>query len=462
MIVRSACRQPRPPRDTVAAPERGSGAPAAPRPATSDNGEHDAVRPTDPSHPDHPGHRARPQLPARGRARPGAAHGARRPGPGLLRAPRAAVEVPEHADRAAPAEEGPQAPRVRRDAAAAARGPVGGRDRLQPRRARATSPRCTCPPGEGIVVREHQFLAATGDVAVRLQPDQGLRQHDVRRRLLRRPLLRRRPRGRGLGPRLRQRVREAARAGRDDRHRARRLGLPRPLGPDVPGGLRLQDRASGRRRATSCSTASPVPGRVGLQSAYFHPPVPEGAGGNAQREAAAACSAGSSAACSTTSDGVRRPAIWPSTRCPPGSSARSAWAATSCWPTSPGVGAGRLGRRRSCSSRPIPTRRCPTPARRSRCTSRGCATRPRRPAFTQLAAQLGYLRLSGYRLALERYGLRSKVNVVNPATGGVVATIPDKHPGRLFGGGGERRHSCWPRRARCRPPARRRTPRTPS
>lgn len=58
-------------------------------------------------------------------------------------------------------------------------------------------------------------------------------------------------------------------------------------------------------------------------------------------------------------------------------------------------------------------------------------------AFTQLAAQLGYLRLSGYRLALERHGLRSRVAVVDPATGAIAATIPDKHPGgRLpFGGG---------------------------
>jgi len=56
-------------------------------------------------------------------------------------------------------------------------------------------------------------------------------------------------------------------------------------------------------------------------------------------------------------------------------------------------------------------------------------------SFTQLAAQLGYLRLSGYRLALERSGLRSKVAVVNPATGAIVAAVPDKHPGRLFGGG---------------------------
>jgi hypothetical protein len=56
-------------------------------------------------------------------------------------------------------------------------------------------------------------------------------------------------------------------------------------------------------------------------------------------------------------------------------------------------------------------------------------------AFTQLAAQLGYLRLSGYRLTLERHGLRSKVGVLNPATGAIVVTIPDKHPGGLFGAG---------------------------
>jgi hypothetical protein len=56
-------------------------------------------------------------------------------------------------------------------------------------------------------------------------------------------------------------------------------------------------------------------------------------------------------------------------------------------------------------------------------------------AFTQLAAQLGYLRLSGYRLTLERHGLRSKAGVLNPATGAIVATIPDKYPGGLFGGG---------------------------
>jgi hypothetical protein len=56
-------------------------------------------------------------------------------------------------------------------------------------------------------------------------------------------------------------------------------------------------------------------------------------------------------------------------------------------------------------------------------------------AYQQLAAQLGYLRLSGYRFALERAGLRSKIGLVNPATGGIALTIPDKHPGKLFGGG---------------------------
>lgn len=56
-------------------------------------------------------------------------------------------------------------------------------------------------------------------------------------------------------------------------------------------------------------------------------------------------------------------------------------------------------------------------------------------AYQQLAAQLGYLRLSGYRVALVRSGLRSRLDLVNPATGGIALEIPDKHPGKLFGGG---------------------------
>ncbi|MEA2356322.1 MAG: hypothetical protein QOD61_2451 [Solirubrobacteraceae bacterium] len=56
------------------------------------------------------------------------------------------------------------------------------------------------------------------------------------------------------------------------------------------------------------------------------------------------------------------------------------------------------------------------------------------PAWTQLAAQLGYLRLSGYRLALERDGLRSGLRLVDPASGRVAARIPSRHPGRLARG----------------------------
>jgi hypothetical protein len=56
-------------------------------------------------------------------------------------------------------------------------------------------------------------------------------------------------------------------------------------------------------------------------------------------------------------------------------------------------------------------------------------------AYVQLAAQLGYLRLSGYRVALERAGLRSKLALVNPATGAVVVEVPERAGGRLFGGG---------------------------
>src|ERR1700722_12757283 len=40
-------------------------------------------------------------------------------------------------------------------------------------------------------------------------------------------------------------------------------------------------------------------------------------------------------------------------------------------------------------------------------------------AFRSLALQLGYLRLSGYRLSLHRVGLRSRVSLINPATGAI-------------------------------------------
>jgi hypothetical protein len=101
-----------------------------------------------------------------------------------------------------------------------------------------------------------------------------------------------------------------------------------------------------------------------------------------------------------------------------------------------GVGAGRLGPQAFLLVAPDPDPTLPDAGTQLSLHHQRLRNEAELPAFMQLAAQLGYLRLSGYRLALERSGLRTKVSVVNPATGGIVAVIPDKHPGRLFGGGG--------------------------
>lgn len=100
-----------------------------------------------------------------------------------------------------------------------------------------------------------------------------------------------------------------------------------------------------------------------------------------------------------------------------------------------GVGAGRLGSQAFLvvAAEPDPAR--PDPGTQISLHQQKLRDEPEAGAFTQLAAQLGFLRLSGYRLALEREGLRTKIQVVNPATGAIVAQIPAKHPGRLFGGG---------------------------
>ncbi|MGI8507171.1 MAG: hypothetical protein ACR2MK_10310 [Solirubrobacteraceae bacterium] len=100
-----------------------------------------------------------------------------------------------------------------------------------------------------------------------------------------------------------------------------------------------------------------------------------------------------------------------------------------------GVGAGRLGPQAFLLVAPEADPSLPDPGTQIALHHRRLKDEAELASFTQLAAQLGYLRLSGYRLALERHGLRSKVNVVNPATGGIAATIPDKHPGGLFPGG---------------------------
>jgi hypothetical protein len=100
-----------------------------------------------------------------------------------------------------------------------------------------------------------------------------------------------------------------------------------------------------------------------------------------------------------------------------------------------GVGTGRLGPQAFLLIAPDPNPTLPDAGTQISLHQSKLRDEAEVSAFRQLAAQLGYLRLSGYRLALERQGLRSKVNLVNPATGAIVATIPEKHPGRLFGGG---------------------------
>jgi hypothetical protein len=100
-----------------------------------------------------------------------------------------------------------------------------------------------------------------------------------------------------------------------------------------------------------------------------------------------------------------------------------------------GVGAGRLGPQAFLLIAPEPDPTLPDAGTQIALHHTKLRNESDLQAFIALAGQLGYLRLSGYSLALERHGLRSRVSVVNPATGGIVATIPDKHPGGLFGRG---------------------------
>jgi hypothetical protein len=100
-----------------------------------------------------------------------------------------------------------------------------------------------------------------------------------------------------------------------------------------------------------------------------------------------------------------------------------------------GVGAGRIGSQIFLLVAPDPDPNLPDAGTQIALHQPRLKNEADVAAFTQLAAQLGYLRLSGYRLTLERHGLRSKIGVLNPATGAIVVTIPDKHPGGLFGSG---------------------------
>ena len=100
-----------------------------------------------------------------------------------------------------------------------------------------------------------------------------------------------------------------------------------------------------------------------------------------------------------------------------------------------GIGAGRLGSSAFLLVGPDPQPGIPTPGTQISLHQDRLRDETDAVAYTQLAAHLGYLRLSGYRLVPERAGMRSKVNIMNPASGAVVLTVPEKHPGRLFGGG---------------------------
>ncbi|MGH2874044.1 MAG: hypothetical protein ACRDL5_16480 [Solirubrobacteraceae bacterium] len=97
-----------------------------------------------------------------------------------------------------------------------------------------------------------------------------------------------------------------------------------------------------------------------------------------------------------------------------------------------GVGAGRLGTQAFILVAPEPDPALPDAGTQVTLHHSRFRDEGELGSFTQLAAQLGYLRLSGYRLALERAGLRSRVSLVNPATGAIVARIPEKHPGGLL------------------------------
>jgi hypothetical protein len=100
-----------------------------------------------------------------------------------------------------------------------------------------------------------------------------------------------------------------------------------------------------------------------------------------------------------------------------------------------GVGAGRLGSHAFLLIAPDPDPSLPEQGTQISLHHPRLRSESDAAAFAQLAAQLGYLRLSGYRLVPVRSGLRSKINVVNPATGAIAITIPDQHRGRLLGGG---------------------------
>jgi hypothetical protein len=91
-----------------------------------------------------------------------------------------------------------------------------------------------------------------------------------------------------------------------------------------------------------------------------------------------------------------------------------------------GVGAGRLGNQAFLLVAPEPDPALPSAGTQISLHHGRLRDDAELAAFAQLAAQLGLIRLSGYRLALERSGLRSKVAVVDPGSGAIALAIPEK------------------------------------
>ena len=118
-----------------------------------------------------------------------------------------------------------------------------------------------------------------------------------------------------------------------------------------------------------------------------------------------------------------------------------------------GVGAGRLGSQAFLLVAPDPDPALPDAGTQivlhhARAEDRDAA------AYVSLAAELGYRRLSGYRIALERHGLRSQARLVDPATGGVSLVIEDRHPrAGLFSRGSDQAASGLVARLRALPSA---------
>lgn len=93
-----------------------------------------------------------------------------------------------------------------------------------------------------------------------------------------------------------------------------------------------------------------------------------------------------------------------------------------------GVGAGRLGEQAFLLVASDPDPSLPDPGTQIALHHSRLRDESEAAAFVTLAGRLAYLRMSGYRVALERHGLRSKLRLVDPSSGAITAVIEDKHP----------------------------------